>query len=131
MKRPKWLSVALVAAIHDEALYEFGGMPGLRDAGLLESAIDRPRNRLAYEPASSLFELAASLCLGLAKNHPFVDGNKRTALLSTGAFLHLNGYSLEPQEHDEVLTLVAVADGSLTESGLAQWLRQNSVRRKK
>lgn len=131
MKQPKWLSVALVAAIHDEALHECGGMSGLRDAGLLESAIDRPRNRLAYEPASSLFELAASLCVGLAKNHPFVDGNKRSALLSTCAFLHVNGQSLEPLEHDEVLTLVAVADGSLTESGLSQWLRQNSVRRKK
>lgn len=125
MKQPKWLSPRVVSAIHDEALYESGGMPGLRDAGLLESAIDRPRNRLADEPKSSLFDLAASLCVGLA------DGNKRTALLSTCAFLSLNGYTLEPQEQDEVLTLIAVAEGSLTEPGLAEWLRQNSVRRKK
>lgn len=131
MKQPKWLLPRGVGAIHDEALYESGGMPGLRDAGLLESAIDRPRNRLAYEPRSSLFELAASLCVGLAKNHPFVDGNKRTALLSTCAFLFLNGYTLQPQEQDEVLTLIAVADGSLTEAGLAEWLSRNSVRRKK
>lgn len=129
MKQPKWLSAALVAAIHDEALYEFGGLPGVRDAGLLESAIDRPRNRLAHEPRSSLFELAASLCVGLAKDHPFVDGNKRTALLATHAFLLINGYALEPQEEDEVLTLVAVADSSLTEASLAVWLRANSARR--
>lgn len=131
MKRPKWLSAALVAAIHDEALYEFGGLPGIRDAGLLESAIDRPRNRLGYEPKSSLFDLAAALCVGLAKNHPFIDGNKRTALLATRAFLLMNGYALEPGEEDEVLTLVAVADSSLTEAGLAAWLRRNSARRGK
>jgi death-on-curing protein len=129
VKQPRWLSAALVAAIHDEALYEFGGLPGVRDAGLLESAIDRPRNRLAYEPKSSLFELAATLCVELAKNHPFIDGNKRTALLATRAFLLINGYALEPQEEDEVLTLVAVADGSLIEAGLAAWLRGNSARR--
>jgi len=129
VKQPRWLSAALVAAIHDEALYEFGGLPGVRDAGLLESAIDRPRNRLAYEPKSSLFELAATLCVGLAKNRPFIDGNKRTALLATRAFLLINGYALEPQEEDEVLTLVAIADGSLTEAGLAAWLRGNSARR--
>ncbi|HEV2284468.1 MAG TPA: type II toxin-antitoxin system death-on-curing family toxin [Steroidobacteraceae bacterium] len=129
MTQPRWLSAALVAAIHDEALYEFGGLPGVRDAGLLESAIDRPRNRLAYEPGSSPFELAAALCVGLAKNHPFIDGNKRTALLATHAFLLINGYALEPQEEDEVLTLIAVADGSLTEAGLAAWLRANAARR--
>jgi death on curing protein len=129
MKQPKWLSASLVTAIHDEAVYEFGGLTGIRDAGLLESAIDRPRNRLAYEPASSLFDLAAALCVGIAKNHPFIDGNKRTALLATQAFLFLNGYALEPAEEDEVLTLVAVAEGSLTEPPLAEWLRTNSARR--
>ena len=129
MKRPKWLSTAIVTAIHDEAIYEFGGLAGVRDAGLLESALDRPRNRLAYEPKSTLFELAAALCVGLAKNHPFIDGNKRTALLATRAFLFLNGYALEPNEQDEVLTLVAVAEGSLIEAPLAEWLRKNSARR--
>jgi death on curing protein len=129
MRQPKWLSSALVTAIHDEALYEFGGLAGIRDAGLLESAIDRPRNRLAYEAASSLFDLAAALCVGIAKNHPFIDGNKRTALLATRAFLFLNGHALEPAEEDEVLALVAVADGSLTEPELATWLRTNSTRR--
>ena len=129
MRQPKWLSSALVTAIHDEAIYEFGGLAGVRDTGLLESAIDRPRSRLAYEPESLLFDLAAALCVGIAKNHPFIDGNKRTALLASGAFLFLNGYALEPAQEDEVLTLVAVADSSLNELALADWLRKNSTRR--
>jgi death-on-curing protein len=127
VSEPKWLTVAIATAIHDEAIYEFGGLPGLRDRGLLESAVDRPRNLLAYEPRSSIFRLAAVLCIGLAKNHPFNDGNKRAALLATRAFLYLNGYALEPQQNDEVMTLVAVADGSLTEDGLAEWLERNSM----
>jgi len=128
VKSLKWLTSAIVTAIHDEAIYEFGGLAGIRDAGLLESALDRPRNRLVYEPKSTLFDLAAALCVGLAKNHPFVDGNKRTALLATRAFLFLNGRALEPGEEDEVLTMVAVAEGTLSERKLADWLRRNSGR---
>ena len=131
MKKPTWLTVAVVTAIHDEAIYEFGGLAGVRDFGLLESPLDRPRNRLAYESKSTLFELAASLGVGLTKNHPFIDGNKRTALLATRAFLFLNGYALEPAEEDEVLTLVAVAEGSLNEQQLAAWLRKHSARSSK
>ena len=101
-------------------------MPGTRDLGLLESALDRPRNRLAYEPGSSIFELAAALCFGVAKNHPFNDGKKRTALLSTRAFLYLNGQVLEPSQQDEVETMLAVASGALDEQRLAVWLRLNS-----
>jgi death-on-curing protein len=126
--RPKWLDVSLVLAIHDEAVYEFGGLGGLRDRALLESAAERPRNRLAYEPSSTIFELAATLCFGLTKNHAFTDGNKRTALLATRAFLFLNGFALEPAEEDEVLTMIAVADGSLDEPPLALWLKRNSTR---
>ena len=128
MKHPKWLATAVVTAIHDEAIYEFGGLAGIRDFGLLESALDRPRNRLAYEPKSTLFERAATLCVGIAKNLPFIDGNKRTALLATRAFLFLNGYVLEPTEEDEVLTTVAVADSSLSEQQFADWLRRNCTR---
>lgn len=128
MKRPKWITTHLATAIHDEAIYEFGGLSGLRDPGLFESALDRPRNLLAYEPKSSIFQLASALCVGIAKNHPFADGNKRTALLVTRAFLYLNGYALEPKEDDEVLTLVAVADDSINETELSAWLRQNSTR---
>jgi len=126
---PKWVTVSMVVAIHDEAIYEFGGLAGVRDAGLLESALDRPRNLFAYEPGSSIFELAAALCVGIAKNHPFHDGNKRTALLATRAFLYLNRQELEPTQADEVTTLVAVADGSLNEHHLAEWLKRNSNRR--
>jgi death on curing protein len=128
VKRPTWLATALVTAIHDEAIYEFGGLGGIRDPGLLESALDRPRNRRAYRPKATLFELAASLCFGLAKNHPFVDGNKRTALLAARAFLFVNGYLLEPAEEDEVLTIVAVAEGSVSEQQLAKWMQRNCIR---
>jgi death on curing protein len=128
VRTPKWLTIAIVTAIHDEVIYEFGGLAGVRELGLLESALDRPRNRLEYEPKADLFELAASLCVGISKNHPFVDGNKRTALLATRAFLFLNDYALEPSEEDEVLTMVAVADDSLMQTELAAWLRRNSSR---
>jgi len=128
VRGPKWLALALVTAIHDEAIYEFGGLGGMRDTGLLESALDRPRNRLAYQPETTVFELAASLCFGLAKNHPFVDGNKRTALLAARAFLFVNGYLLEPAEEDEVLTMVAVAEDSVSEQQLAEWMQRNSTR---
>ena len=130
MKQPRWISSSLATAIHDEAIYEFGGLAGIRDLSLLESVLDRPRNLLAYKPRSSIFELAATLCIGIAKNHPFNDGNKRTALLATRAFLYLNGQELEPSQQDEVSTLVAVADGSLSEAALADWLKRNSHRRR-
>jgi death-on-curing protein len=130
VKSPRWITIAIATAIHDEAIYEFGGLSGLRDLGLLESALDRPRNLLAHEPRSSIFQLAAVLCVGLAKNHPFNDGNKRTALLATRAFLYLNGHELEPVQSDEVATLVAVAEDSLTEQQLAAWLQANSKRRR-
>jgi death-on-curing protein len=126
VKQPKWITAAIAVAIHDEAIYEFGGLGGIRDQGLLESALDRPRNLLAHEPQSSIFQLAAVLCVGIAKNHPFHDGNKRTALLVTRAFLYLNEYVLEPQQDDEVATLVAVADESFSEHGLVAWLARNS-----
>jgi death on curing protein len=131
VKRPVWLKVSLVTAIHDEALHEYGGLAGVRDMGLLEGAIDRARNRLEYEPKSTLFYLAAALCVGITKNHPFIDGNKRTALLATRAFLFQNGYELEPREEDEVLTMIAVADGSISEQPLAKWLKENSTRMRK
>lgn len=129
MTGPKWVTIAIVTAIHDEALYEFGGLTGVRERGLLESALDRPHSLFAYEPDSSIFALAASLCIGLAKNHPFNDGNKRTALLATRAFLYLNGQELEPSQESEVITMVSVADGSLSEAELADWLQSNSNKR--
>ena len=130
MSSPKWISAAIALAIHDEAIYEFGGLPGVRDQGLLESALDRPRNLRAYEPQTSIYHLAAGLCVGIAKNHPFNDGNKRTALLATRAFLFLNGQVLEPSQLEEVNTLVAVAEGSIGEHDLATWLEANTSRRR-
>lgn len=127
MRKPKWITVAIATAIHDEALYEFGGLPGIRDHALLESALDRPRNLLAHAPRSSIFRLAAVLCCGLARNHPFNDGNKRTALLATRAFLFLNGHALEPQQDDEVSALVAVAECPIGEDSLVFWLKNNST----
>lgn len=124
-----WIGSAIATAIHDEAIYEFGGLAGIRDLGLLESALDRPRNVHAHEPRASIFRLAATLCVGLAKNHPFNDGNKRTALLAARALLYLNGQELEPSQAEEVATLVAVAESSLTEQDLASWLGRNSRRR--
>jgi death-on-curing protein len=124
--KPKWVTTAIAMAIHDEAIYEFGGLAGRRDPGLLESALDRPRNLLAHKPGSSIFELAATLTFGIAKNHPFNDGNKRTALLVTRASLYLNGQALEPSQAEEVTTLVAVAEGSMRERELVAWLKANS-----
>jgi death-on-curing protein len=126
VKHLKWVSRVLAIAIHEETIYEFGGLSGLRDAGLLEGALDRPRNLHAYKPRSTLFQLAASLGVGLAKNHAFNDGNKRTALLTTRVFLYLNGQLLEPAQDDEVMTFVALADGSLGEETFAAWLKANS-----
>jgi death on curing protein len=130
VKSPRWITVAIATAIHDEAIYEFGGLPGLRDQGLPESALDRPRNLLAHEPRSSIFQIAATMCIGIVKDHPFSDGNKRTALLTTRAFLYLNGQELEPRQDDEVMTLVALAEGSLNQQQLAAWLERNSTRRR-
>ena len=121
----KWLSLEMVQAIHDEAVHLFGGLGGVREQSLLESAIHKPRNKLAYEPESTLFELAATLGVCLARNQAFNDGNKRTALLSTRAFLFLNGQVLEPQEEDEVLVMIGVATGDVSESQFATWLGRN------
>ncbi len=116
----------MVLAIHDEALAAFGGLDGMRDAGLLDSALARPMNLHAYEVKRSVFELAAALCWGLARDHPFLDANKRTALLSARAFLFLNGYAFEPTEGDEVEMLMGVAGGRIDEARLAAWFAEFS-----
>ena len=130
MKEPNWLSRALVLAIHDEMIAVFGGEGDLRDSDLLDSALDRPRNLFTYGNDPTLFDLAAVLCHGLAKNHPFLDGNKRTALLAARAFLFLNGYAFEPNEVDEVEMMVRVADGRIDQDTLAPWFKRFSQKRK-
>ncbi len=124
---PKWLTVQLVQAIHSQAVAEFGGSHGVRDMGLLESALDRPRNLYAYGDDPILFDLAAAYCTGIVKNHPFIDGNKRTGDLSARAFLFRNGYLFEPDEGDEVNIIVALAAGEIEEDVLAQWMSENST----
>ena len=125
MKRWRWLEAADIAAIHQEVIAEFGGPPGLRDQGLLESAAARPKHLAAYGPAS-VFELAAAYAFGLARNHPFVDGNKRIALIAAFTFLLLNGWEVQAEETAAVLVFVDLAAGKLDEKELALWLERNS-----
>ena len=125
----KWLTRQMILAMHDKAVVIFGGLPGVRDMALLDSAIDRPKNLLAYGDNPSLFDLAAGLCFGIVKNRPFFDGNKRTGLLSTYALLFLNGPVFEPTEVDEVTMMIGVADGTVDEAMLANWLARFSSTR--
>ncbi len=131
MKTPKWLSKKALLLLQEESLAEFGGAGGLRDEGLLESALARPINLHAYQPNSSLAELAAAYGYGIAKNHAFVDGNKRVAFLSLGVFLSLNGYSLVVNQAEAVETILALAAGELEEAELASWIAKNSKRAKR
>lgn len=123
---PRWLTRAMVVALHDESLAVFGGMSGIRDERMLESALARPRNRLAYRPDSELAHLAAAYGFGLARNHPFVDGNKRVAVLAIAVFLALNGRRFDPDEADEVRAILALAAGELDEGALAEWIKENT-----
>lgn len=124
----RWISKQALLLLHAESLAEHGGGQGMRDEGLLDSALARPINLAAYgEP--DFAALAASYGVGVAKNHPFVDGNKRAALLATGLFLYVNGYRLTASQADTTLTMLSVAAGDLTEDAFAAWLRQHAKRR--
>lgn len=117
-----WVDVEVALAAHDEQLAEHGGAPGLRDRSMLESALARPLNLLAYgEP--DVADLAASYAFGLARNHPFVDGNKRTALVVSETFLMLNGYTLNASNVELVVAFLALAAGELQPDALAAWFR--------
>lgn len=126
---PKWLSLTQMMMLHAESLRQFGGSPGIRDQGLLESALGRPRNRWHYEQTSSVFELAAAYGFGIAKNHAFVDGNKRTALLAMRAFLFSNGNNFSPDEVETVTVIEGLAAGDVDEELLAHWIGENSSKR--
>jgi death-on-curing protein len=126
---PIWLTAIQVKMLHAEALKLFGGSPGVRDEGLLQSALARPRHLWTYEEATSLFDLAAAYGFGIAKNHAFVDGNKRAALLAIRAFLFRNGYRFQPEEVETVTVMEGVAGGAVDEAMLAEWLETNSERR--
>ncbi len=119
-----WIEESLVLTIHGEQLAEHGGAEGLRDRGLLESALARPLNRAAYgEP--DIAELAAAYGFGVARNHPFLDGNKRTAYVLTELFLVLNGYELVADDADCLVAMLAVAAGEMDEAAFAGWIRGN------
>ena len=125
----RWIDRRALELLHDESLAVHGGASGLRDEGLLESALARPLNLAAYGNPE-VWELAAAYGVGLAKNHAFVDGNKRVAFLAVGMFLTLNGYRLTAPQVDATLTMLAVAAGQMDEAAFARWLRQHSQNRK-
>ena len=125
-QEPIWLSTTQVRMLHAESLRLFDGSPGLRDEGLLESALGRPQHLYVYGNAPSVFDLAAAYGHGLAKNHAFVDGNKRVALLAIRAFLFRNGYAFSPDQVDTVTTMESLAAGTVDQEMLAAWIRDNA-----
>jgi death-on-curing protein len=122
----RWLSEAVVIAVHGEQLAEHGGSEGIRDQGLLESALARPQNQTAYgEP--SVFDLAAAYAFGIICNHPFVDGNKRTGFLASYIFLDLNGWVLAAPEAEAVAAVLTLAQKEMDEAGFSAWLQSRSI----
>ncbi len=128
MAQFRWVDKALLVALHDESLALHGGASGIRDEGLLDSALNRAVNLAMYEKPDYA-QLAAAYGVGLAKNHAFVDGNKRAAFLSVGLFLGLNSYKLTATQVNATLTMLAVAAGELDEANFAVWIRENTVQR--
>jgi death-on-curing protein len=124
----RWIDRHALVLLHDASLAEHGGSAGLRDEGLLESALARPQNLAAYG-SPDFADLAAAYGVGLAKNHAFVDGNKRAAFLGVGLFLALNGYRLVAAQADATLTMLAVAAGDMDEPTFAAWIREHSRKR--
>jgi death on curing protein len=123
-----WLQAEVLRAVHDEQLAEHGGAAGVRDIGLFESALGRPLQLASYGDPD-LADLAAAYGYGLAKNHPFVDGNKRTAFVAFELFIECNGAVLAADDADCVLTMLAVASGEVTEAEFADWMRQHVAAR--
>ena len=120
-----WVLDETVLSVHDEQLAEHGGLSGIRDLGAVQSALARPRNLAGYENCDDIARLAAAYAYGIARNHGFADGNKRTALVTADLFLMLNGYELNSSPAENVLTILGIADGSLSEEELVAWIRGN------
>jgi death-on-curing protein len=125
MKDFIWLLDEVVLALHGEQLAEHGGLAGVRDLGAVKSALARPRNLAGYEDCEDVAQLAAAYAYGIARNHGFADGNKRTALVAADLFLMLNGYELRSLPVENVMTILGVADGSISENELVTWFRGN------
>jgi death-on-curing protein len=127
---PIWVGREITLVYHELQLAEHGGASGVRDLGLLESALAKPRNMFAYSDAALIMpRLAASYAFGIAGNHPFVDGNKRTAMVVAFTFLELNGYEVLASQEEAYFAFLAVASGETTEEELAKWLEAHSVMR--
>ena len=127
MKEPVWLTREVVLAVQEELLGRFGGLPGVRDEGLLDSAVNRPRQLFAYgEP--DLYALAAAVAEGIVRNHPFLDGNKRAGFMAAALFLEVNGWSFQVAEEDVVVRTLALAAGAIGAAEYARWLRGATVR---
>ncbi len=127
MTEPIWMDMVDAVIFHDMELAAHGGSTGIRDAGMLESALMRPRNLWAYaETSPSLTRLAAAYAFGISSNHPFVDGNKRTALVVSFAFLDINGISVTASQEDAYATILALAAGELDEQQLTDWFETNT-----
>lgn len=125
MSEPLWINKEDVYKIHTEQLAEHGGFPGVRDKGLVESSLSRPQNLFFYQKPS-LFDLAAAYAYGIIKNHPFLDGNKRTSFVISVLFLRLNGYGLFTTSLDKITTFLNLADGSISEKEMSQWFKEKS-----
>ena len=124
---PTWLHRPIIEALHADQVLEHGGTLGIRDEGLLESALARPQQKWHYEPGTDLATLAAAYAFGVAKNHPSIDGNKRAALVAAYTFLAINGLELEAPEPEAVSVILGTADGSLSEEDLASWIRSHLI----
>ncbi len=129
MKRPAWLLRETIIVLHEQLLASFGGAVGIRDQGLLDSALARPENRFTYGKAT-IFDLAAAYAFGLIKNHAFVDGNKRIGFAAAVVFLEANGYRFQAGEADAVVRTLALAASEMTESDYSEWMKANSRRLK-
>lgn len=130
MKKPTWITRDVIVAVQLRLLAQFGGPPGIRDETLLDSALNRPRHLFAYR-RPDLFDLAAAYAHGIVKNHPFLDGNKRTGFIVAYTFLGANGVDFEAPEEEVVLQTLALAAGELDEAGYAAWLRASMNSRRK
>lgn len=126
MKELRWIGKQALLLLHGESLAEHGGAGGIRDDGMLDSALGRPLNQHAYGGVDDLAQLAAAYALGIARNHPFVDGNKRAALIAAGLFLSLNGQRLVADKVEAYEVTLALAAGDTSEDDFANWIRKNS-----
>ena len=127
-REPRWLSRVVVDAIHNDQLREHGGLPGVRDENVLESALARAQQKWHYAERTDMSGLAAAYAFGLVKNHPYRDGNKRIGFLAMVTFLGLNGYHFDVVDADVVATILALAEGQLSEDALADWVRRHCTK---